>query len=139
MHQLRVASRSVQRSCFRSCTSRRPCHPTKRQTNVHVHHCLAAGSVKSSPSYDQSVLHPSPVASCLQSLLAFALLCFCSHHGPFIVRIANLFHSVKGFIQVCTHLDVHSHCRERHAETGFVPTSAQLFAVGTVLILRSPS
>ena len=79
-----------------SCTSRRPCHPVKRRNIVHIHHCFAAGSFKSSPSYDQSVLILSLVASCLHCSLALhCLLCFCSQHGPLIVRIAQMFHHVK--------------------------------------------
>ena len=83
------------------------------QHNVHIQHCFAAGSVKSSPSYDQSVLNLSLVASCLHSLLALhCLLCFCSHHGPLIVRIARLLHHVKVPLSSCILFDVHDRCRK---------------------------
>ena len=73
-----------------------PCHRVKRRNNVHIHQCFAAGPLKSSPSYDQSVLNLSLVASCLHSLLALhCLLCFCSHHGPLIVKIAQHFHMLR--------------------------------------------
>ena len=79
--------------------------------NVHIHHCFAAGPVKSSPNYDQSVLNLSLVASRLTSLLAsHSFLCFCSHHGPFIVTIAQLFHQVKVSLSFNILFNVHDRC-----------------------------
>ena len=51
-----------------------PCHPIKRQNNVHIHHCCAARSFKLLPCHDQSVHTLLLVASCLHSLLACTLL-----------------------------------------------------------------
>ena len=153
------------------------------QHNVHIHHCFAAGSIKLQSINAQSVLNLSLVASCLHSLLALhCLLCFCSHHGLLIVRIARLLHHVRVPLSLCILFDVHDRCRKwsvsvpvsfififisdvasiqvvecgvhgqqdtnpahlqcccsTGAQTGFVPTSAQILAVGTLLIVRSLS
>ena len=97
MHQLRVASRSVRRSCSCSCTSRSTL-PSSQVSKITLifNHCFAAGSVKSSPSSDQSVAQSIACCFLLALVASFAhcLLCFCSHHGPFIVRIAQLSHHV---------------------------------------------
>ena len=114
--------------------------------------------------------------ACICCLLAPCLLCFCSGHGPLIVRIAKLFRRVKGFNQLlhpsrCSQplrepsvsvfsisdvgsfqlveCGVHGQqntnpailrcCCSTDAEIGYVPTSAHFFAVGTRLIVRSPS
>ena len=113
MYQLRVVSRSsTMLFLFMYFTSSLPSSQAS-QKNPQINKCFAAGWVKSSPSYDQSVLNLSLVASCLHSLLALqCLLCFCSHRGAFIVRIAQLFHYVKVSLNFCILFDVHNRCKK---------------------------
>ena len=74
-----------------------------------IHLCVVAGSFKSSPSYDQSVLTLLLVASCLHSLLACTLLALLLLPSWFFHRENCMaIPPCQGFNQLCILLDVHN-------------------------------
>ena len=77
-----------------------------------------------------SVLHPS---RCSQPIPT--VVCLCS----LLVHIRRRRDSVGSMVSRIPILQICNAVVVLQEETGFVPTSAQIFAVGTFLILRSPS
>ena len=97
MHQLRIVSIwSTVSFMFKFWMS--ALQSSQIPSNVHIHLRFSSGSLKSPPSYDQSVLNLS--LCCFLLALVACLLCFCSHDDPLYRENCSTFPPYQGFTQL---------------------------------------